>query len=52
MVSVLHRAPLRLVRGARQATLERGLCRFRTAAGDGGLGWCERILPDVPDAAL
>ena len=44
-VTALHRAPLRLALGDRRAVLERSLCRFRNEAGEGGLGWCERILP-------
>jgi hypothetical protein len=42
-VATLHRAPLRLEQGARRATLERALVRFRTPAGDQGLGWSESI---------
>ena len=42
---VLLRAPLRLERGARTATLERALCRFLTPSGEGGLGWCESVVP-------
>lgn len=44
-VAVLHRAPLRLELGPRRANLERSLCRFRTPAGDVGLGWSEEVVP-------
>lgn len=42
--AVLQRAPLRLERGSRRSVLDRALCRFDTPAGDGGLGWAERII--------
>ena len=44
-VAVLHRAPLRLEQGSRQAVLERALCTFRTPAGATGTGWSEQVRP-------
>jgi len=44
-LAVSQRAPLRLERVGRTAVLERALCRFRTVAGETGLGWSERITP-------
>ena len=41
----LLRAPLRLERGGRRATLERALGRFLTPAGESGLGWVESVRP-------
>lgn len=48
--AVLLRAPLRLERGDRRATLERALCRF-VAAGEAGTGWSEQVVPAPPRAA-
>jgi len=49
--AVLQRAPLRLELGSRRSVLERALCRFRTPAGDDGVGWSERILAGGPAPA-
>lgn len=43
--AVLFRAPLRLERGDRVATLERALRRFTTSTGGTGLGWSEEVVP-------